>query len=120
MCARVCSLFSDSILDSPSIPTNPLVVDALPSTNNFDDSVDLDLSLSHISKPKITSPDTTESVDHEEFVPAKGQKGAAQRLNKLKSKRRYSILLLRSIAMGNVDVCCCFLQKTKIKPLWIL
>lgn len=83
-----CCLFVisfDSILDGPSIPTNTVFVEASPSTKSIDDSVDLDLSFTSVAKSIKTT--STKEIEPEEYVPAKGQKGAARRLNKLKSKR---------------------------------
>lgn len=74
-------------LGGPSVPTSLTVVDAIP-INDHDSSLDLDLSLPSITKKrsKRTSPI---SKAKEEFVPAKGQKTAAARFNKLKSKHQH-------------------------------
>lgn len=73
--------------DGPSIPTSSVAVNAIP-INNHDSTFELDLSLPSMSKdrPKRTAakPKATEA-----FVPAKGQKTAAARFNKIKSKYQH-------------------------------
>lgn len=73
--------------DGPSIPTTSIAVNAVPMTNH-DSSFDMDLSLPGESGKRSKQP-PTKSKSTEKFVPAKGQRTAAARLNKIKRKYQH-------------------------------